>query len=275
MGLRSLKPTSHGTRFVILPDFKELTTDKPEKSLLTPLRKTGGRNNVGDTTSRFRGGGVKRMYRIIDFKREKDNIVGTVKTIEYDPNRSTYIALVAYRDGEKRYILAPLGLQVGDTILSGEKVEPKLGNCMPMANIPVGLLIHNVELTPGKGGQIARSAGASVQLAAKEGDSVVLNFPSGEARKVCSRCKATIGQLSNLDHQNIVIGKAGRSRWRGRRPHVRGSAMNPVDHPLGGGDGKSGEGRPPCSPTGRYSKGRKTRSRKKPSNKHIIHRRKK
>lgn len=275
MGLRSLKPTSHGTRFVILPDFKELTTDKPEKSLLTPLKRTGGRNNAGNLTSKFHAGRHKRMYRLIDFKRNKDSIVGTVKTIEYDPNRSTYIALIAYRDGEKRYILAPLGLQVGDTITSGEKVEPKLGNCMPMAHIPVGLLIHNVELTPGKGGQIARSAGVYVQLAAKEGEYVILNFPSGEARKVCNKCRATIGQLSNLDHQNIVIGKAGRNRWRGWRPHVRGSAMNPVDHPLGGGDGKSGEGRPPCSASGVYSKGRKTRSKKKTSNRHIIHRRKK
>lgn len=275
MGLRSLKPRSPGTRFVILPDFQEITTDKPEKSLLRPLHKHGGRNNLGDTTSRFRGGGHKRRYRIIDFKRDKDNIPAVVKSIEYDPNRSVYIALLAYKDGEKRYILAPEGVKVGEILMSGDKVEPKVGNCMPMSHIPLGLTIHNVEMCPEKGGQIARSAGAEAQLAAKEGKYAIINLPSGEIRKICIRCRATIGQLGNLDHQNICIGKAGRTRWRGRRSHVRGVAQNPASHPMGGGEGRSGGGRHPCSPKGVLSKGGKTRQKRKPSNKHIIRRRKK
>ncbi|MEX2667856.1 50S ribosomal protein L2 [Candidatus Uabimicrobium amorphum] len=275
MMVRKLKPRSPGTRFVVLPDFAELTTDKPEKSLLRPLKKTGGRNNHGVTTSRFRGGGHKRQYRVIDFKRNKLEIPGKIKTIEYDPNRSVRIALVVYADGEKRYILAPHGIQVGEQIISGEKVEPKVGNSMPLANIPTGLTVHNIEMYPGKGGQLARSAGASAQLSAKEGDHAILVLPSGETRKVSLKCRATIGQLGNMDHQNISLGKAGRKRWRGRRPHVRGVAQNPVAHPMGGGEGRSGGGRHPCSPTAKLSKGGKTRQKRKPSNKHIIRRRKK
>lgn len=275
MGLRKLKPRSPGTRFVTMSDFAEITTDKPEKSLLRPLKKSGGRNNYGDTTTRFRGGGHKRRYRLIDFKRNKDNIPAKVKSIEYDPNRSSRIALLVYQDGEKRYILAPLELQVGETIVSGEKVEPKTGNSMPLAHIPIGLTIHNIEMTPGKGGQIARSAGTSGQLAAREGKYAIINMPSGEIRKVSTKCRATIGQIGNLDHQNIWIGKAGRTRWKGRRSHVRGVAQNPVSHPMGGGEGRSGGGRHPCSPTGKLAKGGKTRKSRKSSTKHIIRRRKK
>lgn len=275
MGTRSLKPRTPGTRTVILPDFKEITKRVPEKQLTKPLRKKGGRNNVGDVTTRFRGGGHKRNYRLIDFKRDKDNIPGKVEAIEYDPNRSSRIALLFYVDGEKRYILAPAGLQVGETLMSGERVEPKVGNCMPLENIPVGLMVHNIEMQPGKGGQIARSAGSAGQLASKEGKYAIINFPSGEVRRICIKCRATIGQIGNLDHQNISIGKAGRSRWRGWRPHVRGVAMNPVSHPMGGGEGRSGGGRHPCSPTGVLAKGGKTRSKRKPSNRYIIRRRKK
>lgn len=273
--VRKLKPRSPGTRFVVLPDFSELTTDKPEKSLLRPLKKTGGRNNHGVTTSRFRGGGHKRQYRLIDFKRSKHDVPGKVKTIEYDPNRSVRIALVVYADGEKRYILAPHGVNVGEVIVSGDKVEPKPGNCMLLANIPVGLNIHNIEMHPGKGGQLARTAGASAQLSAKEGKHAIIVLPSGETRKLSLKCRATIGELGNMAHQNISLGKAGRNRWRGRRPHVRGVAQNPVAHPMGGGEGRAGGGRHPCSPTGVLSKGGKTRKRNKPSNKHIIRRRKK
>lgn len=274
MGLRNLRPTSPGTRFVILPDFAEITRNTPEKSLLQPKKSTGGRNNYGATTCRFRGGAHKKQYRVIDFKRNKDDIPGKIKAIEYDPNRSARLALVFYPDGEKRYILAPLGINVGDTVVSGEKVEPRLGNCMPMKNIPVGLTIHNVEMCPGKGGQISRSAGTEAQLAAKEGKYAIINMPSGEIRRVSLNCRATIGQLGNLDHQNVSLGKAGRKRWRGRRPHVRGVAQNPVSHPMGGGEGRSGGGRHPCSPTGKLAKGGKTRSKKNRSNRHIIRRRK-
>lgn len=273
MGLRKLKPRSPGSRFVVLPDFAEITTDKPEKSLLRPRPKSGGRNNDGLTTSRFRGGGHKKMYRVIDFKRDKNDVPGIVKSIEYDPNRSTRIALISYADGEKRYILAPIDLKVGETVTAGEKVEPKSGNCMPLENIPVGLKVHNIEMTPGKGGQMVRSAGGEAQFSAKEGRYAIIVLPSGETRKVSIKCRATIGQLGNLDHQNIVLGKAGRTRWRGRRSHVRGTTMNPVDHPLGGGDGRSHGGRHPCSPTGVLAKGGKTRNRKKTSNKHILRRR--
>lgn len=290
MGTRSLKPRTPGTRTVILPDFKEITKSVPEKQLTRPLRKTGGRNNIGDATTRFRGGGHKRSYRLIDFKRDKDYIPAKVESIEYDPNRSARIALLCYADGEKRYILAPLGLQVGETLMSGQKVnpkphekaqfkvltvEPKVGNCMPLEDIPVGLMVHNIEMQPGKGGQIARSAGTAGQLSAKEGKYAIINFPSGEVRRICIKCRATIGQTGHLDHQNISIGKAGRSRWRGWRPHVRGVAMNPVSHPMGGGEGRSGGGRHPCSPTGVLAKGGKTRSKRKPSNRYIIRRRKK
>lgn len=273
--VRKLNPRTAGTRAVVLPDFAEITTSKPEKSLLRPLKKTGGRNNYGVTTSRFRGGGHKRKYRVIDFKRNKNDVPGKIKTIEYDPNRSVRIALVCYADGEKRYILAPHGIKVGEEIVAGEKVEPKLGNAMPLANIPVGLTIHNIEMTPGKGGQLVRSAGGSAQLSAKEGEHAIIVLPSGETRKVSLKCRATIGQLGNMDHQNTSVGKAGRNRWKGKRPHVRGTAQNPVAHPMGGGEGRTSGGRHPCSPWGKPSKGGKTRKRNKPSNKHIIRRRKK
>jgi large subunit ribosomal protein L2 len=256
-----------------MQELSDITTRKPEKSLLRPLPKSGGRNNVGDTTSRFRGGGHKRMYRIIDFKRNKYDVPGTVKSIQYDPNRSVRIALIVYADGEKRYILAPLGLKVGEIITSGTKVEPKVGNSMQLENIPVGLPVHNIEMIPGKGGQIARSAGVSAQLSAKEGDYAIIQMPSGETRKICIRCRATIGQLGNIEHQNVILGKAGRNRWKGWRPHVRGVAMNPVSHPMGGGEGRSKGGNHPCSPTGVLAKGKKTRKKRNPSNSHIIRRR--
>jgi large subunit ribosomal protein L2 len=275
MGLRKFKPNTAGTRTLVLSDFSELTTNRPEKSLLRPIKRTGGRNNLGVTTARFRGGGHKRQYRLIDFKRDKYDVPGIVKSIEYDPNRSARISLIAYLDGEKRYILSPIGLSVGDMIVSGEKVEPKVGNSMPLENIPVGLMVHNVELEPGKGGQLGRSAGTSIQLSAKEGRYAILNLPSGEIRKVSIRSRATIGQIGNTDHQNISIGKAGRNRWKGWRGHVRGVAQNPVSHPMGGGEGRSGGGRHPCSPKGKLAKGGKTRKRRNPSNKHIIRRRKK
>lgn len=275
MGLRKLKPVTAGTRSVILPDFKEITKKTPEKSLLTYVKKSGGRNNYGNVTSRFRGAGVKRLYRIIDFKRDKDNVPGVVHSIEYDPNRSSRIALIFYKDGEKRYILAPLELKVGDIVMSGEKVEPRVGNNMPVENIPVGLMIHNVEMKPGRGGQLARSAGMAVQLSAKEGDYAVLILPSGEIRKVCIRCRATIGQVGNIDYQNVSIGKAGRNRYRGWRGHVRGVAQNPICHPMGGGEGRTGGGRHPCSPTGVLAKGGTTRNPRKPTNRSIIRRRKK
>ncbi len=274
MALRKLKPRSPGTRFVVLPDFSTITKSKPEKKLLRKLNRTGGRNNQGVTTARFRGGGHKRKYRVIDFKRNKDNVPGKVSSIQYDPNRTVRIALVAYADGEKRYILSPAGLKVGDTVMSGEKVEPRVGNCMPLENIPTGLSIHNIEMSVGKGGQMARSAGMVAQLSAKEGRYAIVQLPSGETRKIFIKCRATIGQLGNAEHQNISIGKAGRNRWKGKRPHVRGTAQNPVAHPMGGGEGRSGGGRHPCSPTGKLSKGGKTRQRRKPSNKHIIRRRK-
>lgn len=275
MGLRKLKPVTPGTRAMILPDFEEITKNTPEKSLVCRLKRSGGRNNYGNTTARFRGAGVKRQYRLIDFKRNKDNIPGVVKAIEYDPNRSSRIALIYYKDGEKSYILAPIDLKVGDVIMSGDKVEPHVGNCMPLENIPVGLMIHNVELKPGRGGQIARSAGMAVQLSAKEGDYAVLLFPSGEIHKVCIRCRATIGQVGNIDYQNVSIGKAGKNRYRGWRGHVRGVAQNPVCHPMGGGEGRTGGGRQSCSPTGVLSKGGLTRNPRKTSSRFIIRRRKK
>jgi large subunit ribosomal protein L2 len=241
---------------------------------VVPLPKTGGRNNQGEITCRHIGGGNKHRYRLIDFKRNKDNIPGKVTAIEYDPNRSAFIALINYLDGEKRYILAPHNLQVGEMVLSGEKVEPKVGNAMPLKSIPLGLLIHNIELQPGRGGQMVRSAGSFGQLMAKEGDYAHILLPSGEIRKVHQACRATIGQLSNIDWNNIVWGKAGRRRWRGIRPTVRGTAQNPVSHPMGGGEGRSGGGRHPCSPTGKLAKGGKTRIRRKPSSTFIIRRRK-
>jgi large subunit ribosomal protein L2 len=242
--------------------FDEITTDTPYKPLTEPLRKSGGRNNRGELTSWWRGGGHKRMYRVIDFKRDKRDIPGKIITVEYDPNRSSRIALVQYVDGDKRYILQPNGLKVGDTIVAGENVDILPGNALPLKNIPLGTMIHNVELRPGRGGQVARGAGSSVQLIAKEGEYATVKMPSGELRKINMECLATIGQVGNLDHENVSYGKAGRSRWLGKRPHVRGVAMNPVDHPLGGGEGKTSGGRHPVTPWGMPTKGYKTRNRK-------------
>lgn len=273
MGIIYYKPVTAGRRFASVSDFSEITKTKPEKSLLEPLRKTGGRNTEGKITAEHIGGGSRRHYRIIDFKRKKDNIPAKVASIEYDPNRSARIALLHYVDGEKRYILAPDKLQVGQTVMSGNKVEPEIGNCMTLKNIPLGLDIHNIELRVGQGGQLVRSAGGVAKLLAKEGNYAHIVLPSGEVRKVFDGCRATIGQLSNLDHSNIRLGKAGRSRWKGIRPRVRGVAQNPVAHPLGGGEGRSGGGRHPCSRTGLLAKGGKTRKKKAISNRFIIRRR--
>ena len=273
MAVKIYKKTSPGRRFSSVNTHDEVTRSTPEKSLLRPLHGTGGRNHSGKTTSRFRGGGHKRMYRRIDFKRDKDGVEGTVAQIEYDPNRTCHIALIHYADGEKRYILCPLGLKVGDKIHSGEKVEPRVGNCMPLASIPPGLEVHNVEIIPGQGGKMVRTAGGVARLAAREGQRVTLILPSGEMRMVDSRCRATIGQVGNLEHGRIRWGKAGRRRHKGRRPHVRGVAQNPVAHPMGGGEGRSGGGRHPCSPTGKLAKGGKTRKKRKLSNKMILRRR--
>jgi large subunit ribosomal protein L2 len=274
MPFRKLKPTSPGTRFQTVPLFDEITTQEPYKPLVEPLRSTGGRNNQGHLTSWWRGGGHKRMYRIVDFKRNKFDIPAKVSTVEYDPNRSARIALLTYADGEKRYILHPVGIKVGDTLIAGQKVDILPGNSLPLKNIPLGTLLHNVELRPGKGGQIARSAGSSVQLVAKEGDYASVKMPSGELRKINMECVATVGQVGNIDHENVSIGKAGRSRWKGQRPHVRGVAMNPVDHPLGGGEGKTSGGRHPVTPWGMPTKGYKTR-RNKTTDKFIVQRRQK
>jgi len=266
-------PTTPSRRFMtFLRDF-ELSNKGPEKSLIEPLKKTGGRNNLGRVTLRHRGGGHKRKYRIIDFKRRKIGVPGKVIAIEYDPNRSARIALLQYADGEKRYILCPLGLKPGDTVLSDDLTDVKPGNVMPLKNIPLGTVVHNVELKPGKGGQMVRSAGAGAQVVAKEGKYVQLRLPSSEVRMFLDTCRATIGQVGNLEHENISYGKAGRTRWHGRRPRVRGVAMNPVDHPMGGGEGKSSGGRHPCSPWGWPTKGYKTR-RKKTSDRLIVRRRK-
>jgi len=273
MGIKSYKPTSPGRRFQTVLDFAEITRREPEKSLLLPLKKTGGRNCYGRITSRYIGGGHKRLYRIIDFKRDKYGIPARVASIEYDPNRSAFIALLHYVDGEKRYILAPHNLQVGEVLMSGENVDIKPGNALPLKNIPLGTLIHNIELKRGKGGQIIRSAGTYGQLMAKEGNYAHIKLPSGEVRMVHLDCYATIGQVSNLDHENVSIGKAGRSRWLGRNPRVRGVAMNPVDHPLGGGEGKTSGGRHPVTPWGVPTKGYKTR-RNKATDKFILKRRK-
>ncbi len=275
MGIKKYKPTSDGVRFRSNSDFAEVTADKPEKSLVVALKKTGGRNNHGRITTRHKGGGEKRKYRLIDFKRNKDEIAARVKTIEYDPNRSARIALVAYEDGEKRYILAPIGMNVGDVIHSGQAADIKPGNAKALKDIPVGTVVHNVELRPGKGGQLARSAGTYAQLLSKEGAYCHLRLPSGEIRLVKAECKASIGQVSNQDHENVSLGKAGRSRWLGIRPTVRGVAMNPVDHPHGGGEGRTSGGRHPVTPWGKPTKGYKTRSKKKPSNKYIVSARKK
>ena len=273
MGIKSFKPITPGQRFKTVSDFAQITTDKPEKSLLAPIKKSGGRNNHGRVTARHQGGGHKRRYRKIDFKRNKFEIPATVETIEYDPNRTARIALLKYADGEKRYILAPDKLNVGDTVKAGSTAEIKDGNSLPLEKIPVGLTIHAIEMKPLKGAQLARSAGTSAQLLAKEGKYALLKLPSGEVRRVAINCFATIGVVSNIDHMNISIGKAGRSRWLGKRPHVRGVAMNPVDHPMGGGEGKTSGGRHPCSPWGQLAKGLKTRKKNKSSNMFIVKRR--
>jgi large subunit ribosomal protein L2 len=275
MGLKKLKPTTPARRFYTVSTFEELTTSKPEKSLIVPLKSTGGRNNQGRITSRHRGGGHKKFYRIIDFKRDKFGIDGKVASIEYDPNRNARIALIHYADGEKRYIISPEGLKVGDIVQSGENAEIKPGNALPLKNIPVGTTVHNVELKAGKGGQIVRSAGNSAQLVAKEGNYAQLRLPSGEVRMVRTECLATVGVVSNAEYENISWGKAGRIRWLGVRPQSRGVVMNPVDHPHGGGEGKSPQGNPhPVSPWGWKTKGKKTRKRDKQSNKYIVKRRK-
>jgi large subunit ribosomal protein L2 len=263
MAVKSFKPTSPGRRFQTVSSFEEITTDKPEKSLLLPLKRSGGRNCYGRVTARYIGGGHKKMYRIIDLKRDKRDIPATVATVEYDPNRSSRIALLNYKDGEKRYILAPKDLVVGDVVMAGEDAEFRSGNALPIRRIPIGTLIHNVELKQGKGGQIVRSAGSFAQIMAKEGSYAQLRLPSGEVRLVHQECYATIGQVGNLDHEKISIGKAGRNRWLGKKPRVRGVAMNPVDHPMGGGEGRSSGGRHPCTPWGVPTKGYKTRKNKR------------
>jgi large subunit ribosomal protein L2 len=276
MGLKRFKPTTNGVRHAIISDFAEITKSTPEKSLLRPIKSTGGRNMYGRITTRFRGGGHKRMYRLIDFKRNRIDEVADVLAIEYDPNRTCRIALIRYPDGTKTYILAPLDLRVGAKVIStiDKDAEIMAGNCLPLRRVPLGTAIHNIELKPGKGGQIARSAGTSAQLMAKEGDYAFLRMPSSEVRKINIDCRATIGQIGNVEHESRSIGKAGRNRWLGRKPHVRGAAMNPVDHPHGGGEGKAPQGNPhPVSPWGQASKGLKTRTRKKYSNVYIVRRR--
>ncbi len=275
MGIKKYSPRTPGLRFKTGSTFEELTKGKkPEKSLTKGLVESGGRNALGRMTVRHRGGGHKRNYRRIDFKRDKEGIPGIVKAVEYDPNRSARIALIQYPDGEKRYILAPLYLTVGAKVISGPDSEILIGNTLPISNIPLGTIIHNIEMKPGKGGQLARTAGAGAQLVAKEGSYAHVKLPSGEIRLIPVACRATIGQLGNVEHENISLGKAGRARWLGRRPHTRGVAMNPVDHPLGGGEGKSAGGRHPCSPWGKPTKGFKTRKKSKPSTKYILKRRK-
>jgi large subunit ribosomal protein L2 len=273
MGIRYYRPTSAGRRKGSVCDFAEITSTTPEKSLIRPMKKTGGRNQRGRITSRHRGGGAKRRYRVIDFKRNKDDIPAVVSTIEYDPNRSSRIALLQYADGEKRYIPATKEMKVGQAVLSGPKAEPRDGNCMVLRSIPLGMQVHCIELKPGRGAQMVRSAGGSAQLAAREGDLATLLLPSGEVRKVHVDCRATIGQLGNIEHNLVRLGKAGRMRHLGRRPEVRGSAMNPYSHPHGGGEGRAGEGRQPSSPWGKLAKGGKTRSPRKLSGKLIVRRR--
>lgn len=273
MPLRKYKPTSPGRRFMAILTRDEITRESPEKSLTRGMTKSGGRNNNGRTTSFWRGGGHKRRYRKIDFRRDKIGVPGNVRSIEYDPNRSARVALIGYLDGEKRYIVAPDGLQVGDVVLSGPEADIKTGNALPVGRIPTGTICHNIEMKPGKGAQIARSAGTSAQLMAKEGDYVTFRLSSGEMRMIHMNCYATVGTVGNADHSNVSMGKAGRNRWLGRRPHVRGVAMNPVDHPLGGGEGKSSGGRHPATPWGKPTKGYKTRKLNKPSSKFIVRRR--
>ena len=274
MAIKKFKPTSPGRRQMEVLVSPEITTSEPYKPLLEPKKATGGRNSLGRVSMWQRGGGHKRRYRLIDFKRDKNGVPGQVTTIEYDPNRSANIALVTYKDGDKRYIIAPLGLQVGQTILASSEADIVVGNCLPLKNIPVGTMIHNIELRPGKGGQMARSAGAGAQIMAKEGEYAHLRLPSGEMRLVLTECRATIGQVGNIDHANVSIGKAGRSRWLGKRPHVRGVAMNPVDHPHGGGEGRTGEGRAPVDPWGNLTKGYRTRNNRRTQGM-IVSRRKK
>jgi large subunit ribosomal protein L2 len=276
MGIRQYKPTSAGRRAGSVSDFSDCTSPKvnnPEKSLLSPRKKKGGRNNQGIVTTRFRGGGHKQMLRKVDFKRKKDGVLATVKSIEYDPSRTARVALIEYPDGEKAYILSPEGLKAGDHVMSGETAEPKVGNCLPMKKIPTGMSIHCVEIQPGRGGQVCRSAGLSATLTAREADWAQITLPSGEVRRVSSSCRATIGSVGNADHMNISLGKAGRNRWKGRKPHNRGTSQNPVSHPMGGGEGRTAGGRHPCGPTGVLSKGGKTRKKRKPSNSSIVRKR--
>lgn len=274
MGVRKIKPVTPGQRHKTVNEFTDITAKKPEKSLLRPIKKSGGRNNSGKMTMRYLGGGHKRRYRLIDFKRDKEGMPAVVKTIEYDPNRTARIALVTYKDGEKRYIIAPNGLQVGQEVISGKGISPEVGNAMYMSEIPLGTIIHNIELRPGQGAALARSAGSYAQLMSRDGKYAIIKLPSGETRMVLQSCKATIGSVSNSDHSQERGGKAGHSRWLGRRPRVRGVAMNPVDHPMGGGEGRSSGGHP-RSRNGILAKGQKTRSKTKASNKYIIERRKK
>ncbi|MGE5362518.1 MAG: 50S ribosomal protein L2 [Bacteroidota bacterium] len=273
MAIRKLKPNTPGTRFMSISAFDEITKEVPEKSLTVAIRKSGGRNNLGRVTAKHIGGGHRQRYRIIDFKRDKHNVPAKVVSIEYDPNRTCRIALLSYLDGEKRYILAPQGLKVGDTVTSGSGSEIKVGNALKLKEMPLGSFLHNVELKPGKGGQLGRSAGCALQLLAKEGKYAQIKMPSGEVRLISLECMATYGSIGNQDHENISLGKAGRSRWMGKRPHVRGVAMNPVDHPMGGGEGKTSGGGHPVSRSGQPAKGYKTRKKKNQSNKFIIKRR--
>ena len=275
MPVKSYRPYTPSRRFMTTPDFAEVTKAEPEKSLLEPVKRNGGRNNRGRITTRFRGGGHKRRYRVVDFRRrDKEGVPAQVAGIEYDPNRSANIALLHYLDGEKRYILAPEKLAVGSRIVSGPEAEPVVGNAMPLRFVPIGAVVHNVELVPGKGAQIARSAGTSIQIQGRDGDYVTLRLPSGELRRIHGECYATVGVVGNAEHKNLTMGKAGRKRWAGRKPHVRGRAMNPVDHPHGGGEGRSTGGRHPVSPWGQKAKGLKTRSKRKTSSKFIVRRRK-
>lgn len=275
MPIRKLKPTSPGVRAKTISGFDEITKSTPEKSLLISIPRKGGRNNNGRITAKRRGGGHKLLYRCIDYRRDKDGVAGRVTGVEYDPIRSAYIALLTYKDGEKRYILAPAGLKDGDMLMSGKDAEIRTGNCLALKDIPDGTMVHNVELRPGKGGQLVRTAGNSAQLMAKEGDYATLKLSSGEVRLVTKECRATIGVVGNADHENISLGKAGRNRWMGILPRVRAVAMNPVDHPMGGGEGKTSGGRHPCSPWGFPAKGAKTRKKKNRSNKYILSRKKK
>jgi large subunit ribosomal protein L2 len=273
MAIKIYNPTSAGRRNSSVQDFSDLTKKKPEKGLTFRITRSGGHNNQGFTTARFRGGGHRRIYRAVDFRRDKDNIPAKVMAIEYDPNRSARIALIHYKDGEKRYILAPDGLATGQTVMSGPQAEPRPGNCLPLENIPAGLMIHNIELVPGQGGVLVRAAGRAAALSAKEGGWAYVALPSGETRRINIKCRATVGTVGNADHAAVRVGKAGRTRHKGRKSHSRGSAMNPVDHPMGGGEGRRSGGRDPVSPTGVLAKGGKTRRRRNPSNVHIIRRR--